>query len=146
MTLIDRGTTISRHERTNQTSIEETLAPHLGALRDELKDLVTQAVAQDAKIEALRRGMELARRENEMMRREFLTEIKRIEDKLAAELHAATADVQVVAAELRRVYDAIGAEIRRIDENSQRRSASTRPKYAARRRLSRRTSRGSKES
>ena len=117
-----------------------------GALRGELKDLVTQAVAQDAKIEALRRGMELARRENEMMRREFLTEIKRIEDKLAAELHAATADVQVVAAELRRVYDAIGAEIRRIDENSARRSASTPPKYAARRRLSRRTSRGSKES
>jgi hypothetical protein len=97
-------------------ALEETLAPHLGALRDEIKDLVTQAVAQDAKIEALRRGMELARRENEMMRREFLTEIKRIEDKLAAELHAATADVQVVAAELRRVYDAIGAEIRRIDE------------------------------
>ena len=91
-------------------ALEETLAPHLGALRDEIKDLVTQAVAQDAKIEALRRGMELARRENEMMRREFLTEIKRIEDKLAAELHAATADVQVVAAELRRVYDAIGAK------------------------------------
>ena len=97
-------------------ALEETLKPHLGALRDEIKDLVTQAVAQDAKIEALRRGMELARRENELMRREFLTEIKRIEDKLAAELHAATADVQVVAAELRRVNDAIGAEIRRIDE------------------------------
>jgi hypothetical protein len=96
--------------------LEEHLSPHLEALRGEVKDLTTQVVAQDAKIEALRRGMELARREAEMTRREFLTEIKRIEDKLAAELHAASAEVQVVAAELRRVYDAIGAELRRVDE------------------------------
>src|SRR5262249_16168453 len=74
-----------------------------------------EAVAQDAKIEALRRGMELARRETELMRREILTEIKRVEDKFAAELHAASAEVQVVAAEIRRVNDAIGAEIRRVD-------------------------------
>ena len=96
--------------------LEEYLSPHLEAIRGEVKDLTTQVVAQDAKIEALRRGMELARREAEMTRREFLTEIKRIEDKLAAELHAASADVQVVAAELRRVNDAIGAEIRRVDD------------------------------
>src|SRR5262247_6116 len=93
-------------------ALEEILSPHLEALHGEIKDLTTQAVAQDAKIEALRRGMELARRESELMRREVLTEIKRIEDKLAAELHAATAEVQVVAAELRRVNDAIAAEIR----------------------------------
>jgi hypothetical protein len=97
-------------------ALEEILLPHFEALRGEIKDLVTQAIAQDAKIEALRRGMELARREADLMRREFLTEIKRIEDKLAAELHAASADVQVVAAELRRVNDAIGAEIRRVDD------------------------------
>jgi len=97
-------------------ALEEILSPHLEAMRGEIKDLIAQAVAQDAKIEALRRGMELARREAELTRREFLTEIKRIEDKLAAELHAASAEVQVVAAELRRVNDAIGAEIRRVDD------------------------------
>jgi hypothetical protein len=96
--------------------LDEFLSPHLEAMRGEIKDLTTLLVAQDAKIEALRRGMELGRRETEMMRREFLTEIKRIEDKLAAELHANSAEVQVVAAELRRVYDAIGAELRRVDE------------------------------
>jgi hypothetical protein len=97
-------------------ALEEFLSPHLEAMRGEVKDLTTQVIAQDAKIEALRRGMELARRETEMMRREFLTEIKRIEDKLAAELHVAVAEVQVVAAEVRRVNDAIGAELRRVDE------------------------------
>src|SRR5262249_60635296 len=97
-------------------ALEEILSPHLVALRGEIKDLTTQAVAQDAKIEALRRGMELARREADLMRREFLTEIKRIEDKLAAELHAVSAEAQVIAAELRRVNDAIGAEIRRVDD------------------------------
>jgi hypothetical protein len=96
--------------------LEEHLSPHLDAIRGEIKDLTTQVVAQDAKIEALRRGMELARREAEMTRREFLTELKRIEDKLAAELHAASAEVHVVAAELRRVYDGIGAELRRVEE------------------------------
>jgi hypothetical protein len=96
--------------------LEEFLSPHLEAIRSELKDISTQVIAQDAKIEALRRGLELGRRETEMMRREFLTEIKRIEDKLAAELHVTSAEVQVVAAELRRVYDAIGAELRRVDE------------------------------
>jgi hypothetical protein len=96
--------------------LEEFLSPHLEAIRSELKDISTQVIAQDAKIEALRRGLELGRRETEMMRRELLTEIKRIEDKLAAELHATSAEVQVVAAELRRVYDAIGAELRRVDE------------------------------
>src|SRR6266545_3053388 len=70
-------------------ALEEILSPHLEALHGEIKDLTTQAVAQDAKIEALRRGMELVRRETELMRREFLTEIKRIEDKPAAELHRA---------------------------------------------------------
>jgi hypothetical protein len=96
--------------------LEEILSPHLEAIRGEVKDLTTQIIAQDAKIEALRRGMELARRETELTRREFLTEIKRIEDKLAAELHATTSEVHVVAAELRRVNDAIGGELRRIDE------------------------------
>jgi hypothetical protein len=96
--------------------LEEFFSPSLEAIRSELKDLSTQVIAQDAKIEALRRGLELGRRETEMMRREFLTEIKRIEDKLAAELHVTSAEVQVVAAELRRVYDAIGAELRRVDE------------------------------
>src|SRR5262249_26402316 len=97
-------------------ALEELLSPHLEAMRSEVKDLTTQVIAQDAKIEALRLGMELARRESELMRREILTEIKRIEDKFAAELHAASAEVQVVAAELRRVNDASGAEIRRADE------------------------------
>jgi hypothetical protein len=96
--------------------LDEFLSPHLEAMRGEIKDLTTQVIAQDAKIEALRRGMELARREAELTRREYLTEIKRIEDKLAAEMHAGSAEVQVVAAELRRVNDAIGAELRRIDE------------------------------
>ncbi|HEU0176752.1 MAG TPA: hypothetical protein VFV58_21000 [Blastocatellia bacterium] len=96
--------------------LEEHLLPHLETMRGEIKDLTTQVIAQDAKIEALRRGMELARRESELTRREFLTEIKRIEDKLAAELHASSAEVQVVAAELRRVNDAIVAEIRRVEE------------------------------
>jgi hypothetical protein len=96
--------------------LDEFLSPHLEAIRGEIKDLTTLVVAQDAKVEALRRGMELGRRETEMMRREFLTEIKRIEDKLAAELHANSAEVQVVAAELRRVYDAMSAELRRVDE------------------------------
>src|SRR5262249_58665857 len=62
------------------------------------------------------RGRERGRGKAKLTRREFLTEIKRIEDKLAAELHAASAEVQVVAAELRRVNDAIGAEIRRVDD------------------------------
>jgi septal ring factor EnvC (AmiA/AmiB activator) len=96
--------------------LEDILSPHLEAIRGEIKDLTTQIIAQDAKIEALRRGMELARRESELTRREFLTELKRIEDKLAAELHATTAEVQVVAAELRRVNDALGSELRRVDE------------------------------
>jgi hypothetical protein len=96
--------------------LEEFLSPHLEAMRGELKDLVTRVTAQDAKIEALRRGMELARREADLTRREFLGEIKRVEEKLVAELHADSAEVQVVAAELRRVHDALGAEIRRIDE------------------------------
>ncbi|MGH9753160.1 MAG: hypothetical protein ACREA2_10280 [Blastocatellia bacterium] len=95
---------------------EEFLAPRLEAMRGEIKDLTMLVVAQDAKIEALRRGMELARRETDLMRREFLAEIKRIEEKLAAELHAASAETQVVAAELRRVNDTIGVELRRIDE------------------------------
>lgn len=97
-------------------ALAEILSTHLEALRVEIRDLTTQTVAQDAKIEALRRGMELARREADLMRREFITEIKRVEEKLAAELHAASADVQVVAAEVRRVNDAIGAEIRRVDD------------------------------
>jgi hypothetical protein len=97
-------------------SLEEILSLHLEAMRGEIKDLTAQVIAQDAKIEALRRGMELARREADVMRREFLTEIKRIEDKLAAELHAVSAEAQVIAAELRRVNDAIGAEIRRVDD------------------------------
>ena len=97
-------------------ALEEILSPHLEAMRTEVKDLTTQVIAQDAKIEALRRGMELARRETELMRREILTEIKRVEDKFAAELHAASSEVQVVAAEVRRVNDAIGAEIRRVDD------------------------------
>lgn len=96
--------------------LEEFLAPHLEGLRGEIKDLTTQVVAQDTKIEALRRGMELARRETDLMRREVLSEIKRIEEKLAAELHATSAETKVVAAELRRVNDAVGAELRRIDE------------------------------
>ena len=70
-------------------ALEEILSPHLEAMRTEVKDLTTQVIAQDAKIEALRRGMELARRETELMRREILTEIKRIEDKFAAELKLA---------------------------------------------------------
>lgn len=97
-------------------ALEEAVSPHLEAMRGEIKDLTTQVAAQDAKIEALRRGMELARRETDLMRREFLAEIKHIEEKLAAELHADSAEVQVVAAELRRVNDTIGAELRRIDE------------------------------
>src|SRR5262245_37106856 len=100
----------------NKQVLGESLSPHLEAMRNEIKDLTTLVVAQDAKIEALRRGMELGRRETEMMRREFLTEVKRIEDKLAAELHVISAEAQVVAAELRRVFDAISAEIRRVDE------------------------------
>jgi hypothetical protein len=97
-------------------ALEEILSLHLEAMRGEIRDLTAQVIAQDAKIEALRRGMELARREADVMRREFLTEIKRIEDKLAAELHAVSAEAQVIAAELRRVNDAIGAEIRRVDD------------------------------
>jgi septal ring factor EnvC (AmiA/AmiB activator) len=97
-------------------ALEEVLSPHLEAMQGDIKDLTTQVAAQDAKIEALRRGMELARREADLMRREFLTELKRIEDKLSAELHAASTETQVVAAELRRAHDALGAEIRRIDE------------------------------
>jgi hypothetical protein len=96
--------------------LEEFFLPHLEALRGEIKDLTMQVTAQGAKIEAMRRGMELARRENDLMRREFLGEIKRVEEKLAAEMHAASAGTQVVAAELRRVHDALGAEIRRIDD------------------------------
>ena len=112
-------------------ALDEFLSPHLEQIRDEFKGLTTQVVAQDAKIEALRRGMELARRESELMRREFITEIKRIEDKLAAELHAATAETQVVAAELRRVFDAIGAEIRRVEEklSSEIRSSATETRH-----------------
>jgi septal ring factor EnvC (AmiA/AmiB activator) len=97
-------------------ALEDVLSPHLEAMRGEIKDLTTQVAAQDAKIEALRRGMELARREADLMRREFLAEINRVEEKLAADLRAASAETQVVTAELRRVNDALGGELRRIDE------------------------------
>src|SRR6266540_1027127 len=89
-------------------ALEEILSPHLEALHGEIKDLTTQAVAQDAKIEALRRGMELARRETELMRREFLAEIRRVDDKFAAE-------IRVNSAEIRRAEEALSTDFTRFE-------------------------------
>ncbi len=93
--------------------LQDFLAPKLEAINGEIKSLQAQVAALDTKFEAkftLLQGM------IEGTRREFQGEIRRIEDKFTAQIHANSAEIRVVAAEVRSVNDTLSAEIRRVEE------------------------------
>jgi len=81
--------------------LQDFLAPQLEAIRGEIKALSAQVAAQDIKIESVRREIELTRRE-------FLAEIRRIDEKFTAEIRAN-------AAEIRRVEETLSADFTRFE-------------------------------
>lgn len=99
--------------------LQDFLAPKLEAINGEIKSLGAQIAAQEVKFDA---KFALLQTMIEATRREFIAEIKRIEEKFtaeiranSAEIHANSAEIRAVVAEIKRVEQKFDAEIRRVE-------------------------------